>query len=108
MKMLLLILLLIIDVTRSINLGIQSLVLGITTTKDINEQLIRLLTFGHMQAVTGIATINKRKGYYYYYYYYYYYSFIIIHLLLFIYYYYYYYYEYIRMVIKNYRIYKKL
>jgi len=76
MKILLLILLLIIDVTRSINLGIQSLVLGITTTKDINEQLIRLLTFGHMQAVTGIATINKRKGYYCYY------SFIIIHLLL--------------------------
>ena len=92
MKMLLLILLLIIDVTRSINLSIQSLVLGITTTKDINEQLIRLLTFGHMQAVTGIATINKRKGYYYNYY-----SLLLI-----------YYYEYIRMVIKNYRIYKKL
>ena len=57
-----------INITLSItNVGIQSIVLGLASSSsasnsDANEQLIRLLTFGHMQASTGIASINKRKG----------------------------------------------
>jgi hypothetical protein len=53
----------IISTSSSNSISIQSLALGVASTNDVNEQMIRLLTFGHMQAVTGIATVNKRKGF---------------------------------------------